>query len=84
MKIKWPKWPPNWLKTRRRLEAETEYLLGRTAGLVAALVFCAEHDRSKLPQMNQAINGKMPPNGKRFLTPKERASLALQEFKAGK
>jgi hypothetical protein len=63
---------------------EREYFIRTLERAIKTIYYCTAHDRSKAPAINQAMNGKMPRMGTRFLTPKEAGLRFIKEFKKGR
>jgi hypothetical protein len=61
-----------------------DFLIRSLERALKTIYYCTAHDRSKVPAINQAMNGKMPRLGTRFLTPKEAGLRFIKEFKKGR
>lgn len=71
--------------TYRRTEAEG-YLFAlngsEVKALVEALEFCLDYDRSAEPEYGETVRGHQIEAGKRWLTPRQKAGLALAQYRA--
>jgi hypothetical protein len=61
--------------------AERAFLVFMLERAIKTIYYCTAHDRSKTPAINQAMNGKMPRFGTRFLTPKEAGLRFIKELR---